>query len=129
MLATTMAPPASVAEELALNALVRREEAILREHGKKADFGLFEDYAFEDLDGKRSWLAFATTTRFCSTGCSPTSSNSKPMSTRSPVASRSQSPFADEVQLLDTIPGSACAPRTTLWLRSAPTTQFRAPLS
>ena len=41
-------PLASIAEELALNAMVRRPEASPREQGKKADFGLFEDYAFED---------------------------------------------------------------------------------
>ncbi len=43
-------PLACIAEELALNALVRKAEALLEDQGKKADFGLFEDSALEDLD-------------------------------------------------------------------------------
>ncbi len=43
-------PLACIAEELALNALVRRAEALLEEQGTKADFGWFQDSAFDDLD-------------------------------------------------------------------------------
>jgi hypothetical protein len=43
-------PLACMAEELALNAMVRKAEALLEEQGKNADFGMFEDSALEDLD-------------------------------------------------------------------------------
>ena len=43
-------PLACIAEELALNAVVRKAEAFLEDQGKKADFVLFQDSALEDLD-------------------------------------------------------------------------------
>jgi len=43
-------PLACIAEELALNAVVRKAEAFLEDQGKKADFALFQDSALEDLD-------------------------------------------------------------------------------
>jgi hypothetical protein len=41
---------ACIAEELALNAMVRKAEALLEDQGKKPDVVLFEDSALEDLD-------------------------------------------------------------------------------
>jgi len=43
-------PLACIAEELALNAVVRKAEALLEAQGRKPDFILFEDSALEDLD-------------------------------------------------------------------------------
>jgi hypothetical protein len=43
-------PLSCIAEELALNAIVRKAAVLLRDQGTKADFALFEDSAFEDLD-------------------------------------------------------------------------------
>lgn len=43
-------PLACIAEELALNTMVRKAEAFLEDQGMKADFVLFQDSALEDLD-------------------------------------------------------------------------------
>ena len=61
-------PLASIAEELALNAVIRKAEAFLEDQGNKADFVLFQDSALEDLDFEvmfdPAWDGYAEETSF-----------------------------------------------------------------